>query len=647
MPATDPRLRPPVPPPPDQRPEGSWWARRSSRLWWSLLVAAVVLIVVLWSSQPPSQEEVTYSALLEQIRGGEVSSVEIHVGTGEIEVIAADGSTFSVQGPPGGIPDTDAAVFDDNDVKRDYAAESSNWFGSLVVMLLPILLIVAVLIWMSRRAQTQLGGATAFGRSKVRVHQDERPDTTLDDVAGYEGVKQEIGEVVEFLRESGRFAEIGARIPKGVLLVGPPGTGKTLLARAIAGEAQVPFLSITGSEFLEMFVGVGAARVRDLFETARKQRPCIVFVDEIDAIGRKRGTGLGGGHDEREQALNQLLAEMDGFESTEGIVVLAATNRPDILDPALLRAGRFDRQIVVPLPTQTERAAILAVHCRDKPLAPDVDVQLVARGTPGMSGADLANLVNEAALTAVRRGAARIFAADLDAARDRVLMGIRRTSLALDADEKQVIAHHEAGHALLAQLLPYADPVHKVTILPAGMALGSTHQLPLRERYIQQRPQLDDALAVRLGGRAAEQVVFDTASSGAHDDLVAATALARTMVREWGMSERLGHMAWGSQAAVFLGEDLIHTRDYSDQTARLIDEETARILDTQAQRAHHTLQAHRRALDAVADALIEHETLTGAEIAAIIDRTEPTHGADEVVNRGRAEIDEPVEVAAP
>jgi cell division protease FtsH len=620
-----------------------------SRRWWSLLIAAVVLLVFVWSATPPREEPVvTYSGLLEQVRDGEVGSVELHVGSGDIDVTAVDGSTFTVQGPPGGIPEEDVALFDEQEVGRDYAAEpASNWLGSLLFMLLPVLLIVAVLVWMGRRTQMQLGGMTAFGRSKVRVHEDERPETTLADVAGYEGVKQEIGEVVGFLRQQARFSEVGARIPKGLLLVGPPGTGKTLFARAIAGEAQVPFLSITGSEFLEMFVGVGAARVRDLFETARKQKPCIVFVDELDAIGRKRGTGLGGGHDEREQALNQLLAEMDGFESTEGIVVLAATNRPDILDPALLRAGRFDRQIVIPLPTQSERAAILAVHCRDKPLAADADLQLLARGTPGMSGAELANLVNEAALAAVRRGAKQITAADLDTARDRVLMGIRRTSMALGDDEKQVIAHHEAGHAVLAQLLPNADPVHKVTILPTGMALGSTHQLPVRERYVQLRPQLDDALAVRLGGRAAEQLVYGTASSGAHDDLVAATELARTMVREWGMSERLGHMAWGTQGAVFLGEDLIHTRDYSDETARVIDEEIARLLDAQADRARRTLEAHRPVLEAVADALLEHETLTGEQIADIVERTEPAHGL-EAVDRGRVEIDEPVgEAVAP
>jgi len=628
MPDTNPRPLPPAPPPlaGSGRPRSGWvaWA-----LWSGLSVLVLVTLTVLASRQQ-SEQHVTYSALLELVRDGRVASLQIHVDSGDIKVTAADGSTYTVQGPPGGVPDADVALFDENRVDRDYAAQSSNWLGSLIVWMLPVLLIIGVLMWMSRRAQRQLGGAAAFGRSKVRVHDDERPQTTLADVAGYDGVKQEIGEVVGFLREPEHFRQVGARIPKGLLLVGPPGTGKTLIARAVAGEAKTRFLSITGSEFLEMFVGVGAARVRDLFETARKQKPCIVFVDEIDAIGRKRGTGLGGSHDEREQALNQLLAEMDGFESTDGIVVLAATNRPDILDPALLRAGRFDRQIVIPLPTQSERAAILAVHCRDKPLAADADLEVLARGTPGMSGAELANLVNEAALSAVRRGATTIAAHDLDAARDRLLMGIRRTSLALADDEKQVIAHHEAGHAVLAQLLANADPVHKVTILPTGMALGSTHQLPLNDRYLQLRPQLDDALAVRLGGRAAEQLVFGSASSGAHDDLVAATELARTMVREWGMAERIGEMAWGSQAAVFLGEDLIHTRDYSDETARVIDEETARILDGQNKRARRILEANRPILDAVAAALLERETLSGDEVAAIVEGTTCTRPSDAV-----------------
>jgi cell division protease FtsH len=392
----------------------------------------------------------------------------------------------------------------------------------------------------------------------------------------------------------------------------------------------VPFMSITGSDFMEMFVGVGAARVRDLFQTARKQAPCIIFVDEVDSIGRKRGAGLGGGHDEREQTLNQMLSEMDGFETTEGIVMMAATNRPDILDPALLRPGRFDRQIVVPLPDLEERLPILQVHCKDKKLGDDVDLSLIARGTPGMSGADLANLVNEAALFAVRRGAQAIHMEDFEAARDRVLMGQRRDSMAISDEEKEIIAYHEGGHAVLAYALEHADPVHKVTILPSGMALGVTQQLPLEERHIYQRPYIEDSLAVRLGGRIAEELVFGTISTGANNDLVGCTELARKMVREWGMSEEVGPMAWGSQGMVFLGEDLMHSRDYSDETARVIDIEVERILRRQEDRARHVLREHRRGLDAVAQALLENETIDGEVVASLVDQA-----AGRVVRRKR------------
>jgi cell division protease FtsH len=540
------------------------------------------------------------------------------------------GKEFTAQGPPGGLPEADIRLLDAHDVDRNYAAEeASNPLGSILLYVLPFLLIVGVLVWMSRRTTSQLSDVTGFTRSRARVTQAERPDTTFADIAGYDTVKEEIREVVDFLRDPSVFAAIGAKIPKGILLVGPPGSGKTLFARAVAGEARVPFISITGSEFLEMFVGVGAARVRDLFATARKETPSIVFVDEIDAIGRKRGTGLGGGHDEREQTLNQLLAEMDGFETTQGIVILAATNRPDILDPALLRAGRFDRQVVIPLPTAAERTAILTVHSRGKRLARDVDLDLIARGTPGMSGAELANLINEAALIAVRRHAAEIAAGDLDAARDRVLLGLRRSSLVLTPDEKRTVAYHEAGHALLANVLPGADPVHKVTILPTGMALGATQQLPTEERQIRRRPELDDALAVRLAGRAAEELVFGVASTGGHDDLVAATDLARHMVREWGMSERLGHIAWGAQGPVFLGEELIHTRDYSDETAHIIDEEITNMLDAQAARATDELTAHRPQLDQLANALLDHETLESADIERIMATTIAAASNDE------------------
>jgi len=597
-------------------------ASRAQRWWW--LAAGVALLVGLGAllarqGTTAATSTIEYSTFLARVDAGKVKEVTFQTGSGSIDGTTTTGDRFTTQGPAGGLPDADIARLARNDVARNYVAEPSTWLGSLLTLLLPMVLIVGAIVWMSRRAQRQAGGFAAFGRSRVRVHDTTRPTTTFDDVAGYDAVKHEIREVVDFLGHPDKFAAVGAHIPKGLLLVGPPGTGKTLFARAIAGEAGVPFLSITASEFLEMFVGVGAARVRDLFDMARKQHPCIVFIDEIDAIGRKRGAGLGGGQDEREQTLNQILSEMDGFEVTEGIVVLAATNRPDILDPALLRAGRFDRQVVIPLPSQQERTEILAVHAKGKHLAPDVDLDLVARGTPGMSGADLANLVNEAALATVRRGAEIISAADFETARDRLLLGLERSALVVGPEEQRVLAAHEAGHALVAHLLEHADPVHKVTILPAGLSLGSTQQLPERERVIEQRPALDDALAVRLAGRTAEEIVFGVASTGAHDDLVQATELARRMVREWGMSPKLGHLAWGSNSAVFLGEDLVQTRDYSDETARLIDSETEKILEAQAARARDCLERYRAALDAIAAALVERETLSGADVADLVE----------------------------
>ena len=415
-----------------------------------------------------------------------------------------------------------------------------------------------------------------------------------------------------------RFREIGARVPKGMLLVGPPGTGKTLFARAVAGEAGVGFLSVTGSDFMEMFVGVGASRVRDLFQQARRMGRAIIFIDEIDSIGRKRGAGLGGGHDEREQTLNQMLSEMDGFETAEGIVILAATNRPDILDPALLRPGRFDRQIVVPLPEFSERRAILEVHARDKRMGPDVDLDVMAKATPGMSGADLANLVNEAALVAVRRGSKQIERIDFENARDRVVLGARRESLVMSAEEKRATAYHEGGHALLATVLPHGDPLHKVTILPRGMALGVTWSLP-QERHTYSKEYFEDTICKAMGGRVAEKIVFDHVNTGAANDLEQATSIARRMVREWGMSERVGPMAWSSQQQVFLGEDLMTSgREYSDDTAKLLDEEVARILTEQEQRATELLTKHRRGLELIAEALLEQETIDGREVANLI-----------------------------
>ncbi|MDP7068679.1 MAG: ATP-dependent zinc metalloprotease FtsH, partial [Acidimicrobiales bacterium] len=477
--------------------------------------------------------------------------------------------------------------------------------------------------WMQRRAQGQMSGIMSIGRSKAKTYTTERPETGFDDIAGYKGVKQEITEVVDFLKGPDRFAAVGARIPKGVLLVGPPGTGKTLIARAVAGEAGVPFLSVTGSDFMEMFVGVGASRVRDLFQTARKLGRAIIFIDEIDSIGRKRGAGLGGGHDEREQTLNQMLAEMDGFEATEGIVMMAATNRPDILDPALLRPGRFDRQVVVPLPEFEERSAILAVHAKDKSIDPNIDLETVAKGTPGMSGADLANLVNEAALNAVRMDRESITQEDFEAARDRVLIGQRRESVAMTDREKEVTAYHEGGHALIATLFANADPVHKVTILPTGQALGVTMQLP-EERHSYSQDYIEDRLAVLFGGRMAEDTVFGVTSTGAANDLIQGTELARRMVTEWGMSDRVGPMAWGSDNQVFLGEGLVSGRDYSDDTARVIDEEVERILRTQEGRARQALIEHRGALDRIAAALLDKETISGEQVAQLIpEATEP------------------------
>ncbi|HMQ25453.1 MAG TPA: ATP-dependent zinc metalloprotease FtsH, partial [Acidimicrobiales bacterium] len=530
-----------------------------------------------------------------------------------------DGEKFTTTGPlEGGIPEADLAAMREQGVEVEFKTPESGIFATLIPLLLPVALLIGFFWWMQRRAQGQMSGIMSIGRSKAKTYSTERPGTTFADVAGYDGVKQEITEVVDFLKHPERFGEIGARIPKGVLLVGPPGTGKTLIARAVAGEAGVPFLSVTGSDFMEMFVGVGASRVRDLFQSARKMGRAIIFVDEIDSIGRKRGAGLGGGHDEREQTLNQMLSEMDGFEATEGIVMMAATNRPDILDAALLRPGRFDRQVTVPLPELSDRRAILDVHCKHKRISPDVDLDVVARGTPGMSGADLANLVNEAALFAVRNGEDQIDMASFEMARDRVLMGQRRESMALSDDEKEAIAYHEAGHAVCAAVLPHADPVHKVTILPTGMALGVTMQLPIEERHIHRQDYIEDSLVVRMGGRIAEELVFGVYSTGANNDLVGSTELARKMVREWGMSKRVGPMAWGSQGQVFLGEDLMHTRDYSDETARIIDEEVEQILRAGEERCRQTLIRERKGLDLVARALLEHETIDGAEVNRLI-----------------------------
>ncbi len=589
------------------------------------LLAGALLIPTLLSRS--DGRDISYTEFRSLVEQGDVESITVNNNTGGIKGQMTNGSEFSTTGQIP-LPDADLELLNEKNVDVEFKTPQSSFLGSLIPLLLPVGLIIGFFVWMQRRAAGQMGNVMSIGRSRAKTYSADKPSTTFADVAGYEGVKQEIREVVDFLKMPERFREIGARIPKGVLLVGPPGTGKTLIARAVAGEAGVPFLSVTGSDFMEMFVGVGASRVRDLFQQARKLGRAIIFVDEIDSIGRKRGAGLGGGHDEREQTLNQMLSEMDGFEATEGIVMMAATNRPDILDPALLRPGRFDRQVVVPMPEFEERLAILKVHARDKKLGPDADLEIMARGTPGMSGADLANLVNEAALFAVRRESKVIERIDFESARDRVMMGARRESVVLSGEEKRAVAYHEGGHAVLAAVLPNADPLHKVTILATGMALGVTQQMP-EERHMHSKAYIEDSLCMRLGGRMAEQIVFGMVSTGAQNDLVVNTELARRMVREWGMSDRVGPMAWGSQGQVFLGDDLMHTRDYSDDTARVIDEEVERILREQEDRAFNLLTKHRRGLDLVAQSLLERETIDGADVSRLVQQGLEEHSPSE------------------
>lgn len=539
--------------------------------------------------------------------------------SGEFKKKIGKSTHYKTDGPLQDIAERDQKLIEKSGVRFSYKKVQSNFFIDMLPILIPMLLIIGVFLFFTKKAGGQMGSVMNVGRSKAKVYNSEKPKTTFKDVAGYEPVKQEISEVVDFLKNPGKFKDIGARIPRGVLLVGPPGTGKTLIARAVAGEAGVPFISVTGSDFMEMFVGVGAARVRDLFEMARKSAPAIIFVDEIDSIGRKRGAGVGGGHDEREQTLNQMLAEMDGFETSEGIVMMAATNRPDILDAALLRPGRFDRQIVVPLPTQDERKDILKVHFVGKKIADDVKLETLSRATPGMSGAELSNLVNEAALHAVRRGQNEIHYDDFNSAIDRVLMGLRRPSIMMSEHEKELTAYHEGGHAMLAYLSKNADPVHKVTILPTGMALGMTQQLPVEEKYSYNKNYLLDQLMVMLAGRGAELTVFNNQSTGASNDLERATDIAQSMVKEWGMSDKIGPMAWGSSSSIFLGDEMMSSKKYSDETAKLIDDEASAILKESEVRTHKVLKDFRLGLDAIAKALVEREEISGEEVGVLVD----------------------------
>jgi len=583
-------------------------------------VALTLVILLAWPGRMSGGQvqQLTYQPQLkDKIAAGEVKSIEIG-SDGHIDGVLTNGTRFKSSYPVN-LQDPEFTKLLNEHKVQEKAVGAQSSFVTVLLSLLPLLLFLAFFIYLGRSTRRQLGAIGGVGRSRGRVYDTTRPSTTFADVAGYEGVKREVTEVVDFLRSPDRYRQAGAVGPKGVLMVGPPGTGKTLIARAVAGEAAVPFISVTGSSFVEMFVGVGAARVRDLFNDARKRAPAIIFIDEIDAIGQRRG-GQVISNDERDQTLNQMLSEMDGFDPATGVVVMAATNRPEVLDPALLRPGRFDRQVVIPLPTQRERTAILKVHTRGKKLGPDVDLGVVARGTPGFSGADLANLVNEAAIFAVRAGRQVLMAVDFAEARDRILLGRRESSNALLPDEKRAVAVHESGHALVAALSLHGDPIAKVTILPAGQALGVTEQLPVDERHLYSEGYLKDSLAIRLGGRAAELLVFGEGSTGAANDLAGATDLATRMIREFGMSQALGPVGFSSGSPMFLGGEEVRSRPYAEATQRVIDEEVSTLLREAEQRALGVLGEHRDALDRLTGLLLDRETVDGTDVDEILGR---------------------------
>ena len=590
---------------------------------WIGLFAAVLLLVK-YLNGAGQTEQVSYARFMEQVdqewHRFKNTTLEIAVHPTHVDIEYQDGAkTVHVTGP---VTDT---LYDKLASKGiDYRIEPEDDGGLLqvAVMWLPMLLIVAVMVLFMRQMQAGGGKAMSFGKSRARLLTEHHGKVTFKDVAGVDEAREEVEEIIDFLRDTRKYMRVGGRIPKGVLLMGPPGTGKTLLARAIAGEAGVAFFSISGSDFVEMFVGVGASRVRDLFEQAKKNAPCIVFIDEIDAVGRHRGAGLGGGHDEREQTLNQLLVEMDGFESNEGVILIAATNRPDVLDPALLRPGRFDRRIIVGLPDVRGREAILAVHTRKVPMADDIDLGILARGTPGFSGADLENLVNEAALMAARENRDRVAMHDFERAKDKVLMGAERKSVMLSPEEKRTTAWHEAGHTLVAMMLPqeHVDPIHKVTIIPRGQALGVTQQLPEEDRYNMDRRYAEAKIAILMGGRIAEEIALGgQQTTGAGNDIQVATGLARKMVCEWGMSDKLGPIAYGrNESEPFLGREIARPKNYSEATAQAIDREVHDIVMAQYQRARQILLDHHDALERLAQALIERESLTADEVRKVI-----------------------------
>jgi cell division protease FtsH len=640
-PPQDRRPAPAPPPPPKWRP-------------WLLLIGLFITLALIsqtMASKPSTVQSLTYTQFQNDVTANQVKTATINASGGVSGTLASGvhyKSQIPVVPPQTGL----SALLNAHNVNiTATTASTSVSVGTIIADLLPFVLFVGFFIWIGRRARKSLGGVgggglggiMGVGKSKAKVYDEEKPQTVFADVAGYEGAKAEVREVVDFLQHPQRYEEAGAVGPKGVLMVGPPGTGKTLIARAVAGEAGVPFLALTGSSFVEMFVGVGASRVRDLFADARKRAPSIIFIDEIDAIGGKRNAGAFGSNDEREQTLNQLLAEMDGFDPATGVVVIAATNRPESLDPALLRPGRFDRTVEIPLPNLAERRAILAVHVKEKHLAPDVDMDVIARGTPGFSGADLANLINEAAIHAVRENRSVLTAADFDMARDRLLLGRRESTNALLPDEKYAVAVHESGHALVAALSLNADPVAKVTILPSGQALGVTEQLPENERHLYSESYLKDSLAVRLGGRAAEVLVLGEASTGASNDLAGATQLAVRMVREWGLSDRVGPIGYSSDGPGYLGDSGLTSRPYAETTQRAIDEEVGRLLREAQQQATALLSSHRPELQQVVELLLEKETIDGSELIAVLGpRPESARSGRGVVISGMDRQDRPV-----
>jgi cell division protease FtsH len=582
----------------------------------------VILLFQLFQQNQTPRGEIFFSDFLKKVESGEVR--EVTLKGNNVSGRLSDGSSFRTF--TADYPDLVKSL-KDKGVKIDVKPPDTNSWLAIVLQWVPMLLFIGVWIFFMRQMQGGGAKALSFGKARARLISEKQNKVTFQDVAGVDEAKEELREIIEFLKDPPKFQKLGGKIPKGVLLVGPPGTGKTLLAKAIAGEANVPFFSISGSDFVEMFVGVGASRVRDLFEQGKKHAPCIIFMDEIDAVGRHRGAGLGGGPDEREQTLNQLLVEMDGFETTEGVILIAATNRPDVLDPALLRPGRFDRQVVVARPDVRGREEILKVHSRRIPLAPKVDLKVLARGTPGFSGADLANLVNEAALLAARQDKKVVEMIDFENAKDKVLMGVERRSMIISETEKKTIAYHEAGHALVADLLPGADPLHKVTIIPRGRALGLTQQLPADDKYNYSRDYLVNRITILLGGRAAEEIVFQQQTTGAGDDLEKATDMARKMVCEWGMSDKMGPLTFGKgEEHIFLGREVARPKDFSEETAVLIDSEIKRIVMECASRARHMIETNLEKLHALARALLERESLDGEEIARIL-RVPPLQGA--------------------